>query len=415
MGDYDGGGTDCVKSWIEVRERLLSENYRAAVEVAEREAGPQMAVLAVVKANGYGHGAAVCAPVLARAGARWLGVTDAAEGALVRAALAAAGFGDSQILVMCGQLPEDAAAVVAQGLTPVVWTREQMAALEAAGGEALELHPEPLAIHIEVDTGMSRQGVSVAELRGLLGWLRSEPRLRLEGVMTHFASAEVAGSEQTVGQRAEFEAALRVVREEGFRPDWVHAGNTSAIDNGADGGTLAWVGELARGMGARPMVRAGLGLYGYCLPLEGLAASDGAGTERLGPAVAPVMTWKTRILSVSEVEAGARIGYGGSFMAERRMRVALLPVGYADGLRRELSRASGGGGGWVMIGGMQAPIVGRISMNLTAVDVTGITGAAVGDEVVLLGEGCTAEDHAAVAGTIAYEILCGVRAPVVLV
>jgi alanine racemase len=403
-----------VKNWIEVSKRRLTENYRTAAAVVARESGA--ALLAVIKANGYGHGAALCAPVLARAGAAWLGVTDAAEGITVRSALSAGGIAAAvqpRILIMCGHLPEDAAAIVQHGLTPVVWAKEQLQALALAIGQ------QPLAIHVEIDTGMSRQGVAVPKLRELLREIAAEPRLRLEGVMTHFASSEVADSEQTGAQREQFEAALRIVGEENARPVWVHAGNTSTIDNGADGGTLGWLGRLAAGVGAQAMVRSGLGLFGHCLPLDGLAASDGEGTARLHDAVLPVMTWKTRIIGLSEIEPGARVGYGGTFVAEKKMRLALLPVGYADGLRRELSCSTwnpgGSTGGWVMIGGRRAPVVGRVSMNLTTVDVTDLQEVALGDEAVLLGEGVTAEDHAALAGTIPYEILCGVRASFVLV
>jgi alanine racemase len=402
-----------VNSWIEVSERLLVKNYHAAHAVVTQESGPDAALLAVIKANGYGHGATICAPVLARAGAEWLGVTDAAEGAAVRSSLTTAGIAEPaqpRILVMCGHLPEDAPALVEHNLTPVVWTAAQVKALAAAAGK------QAIPVHVEIDTGMSRQGVAVGDgLRVLLRAIADEPRLQLEGVMTHFASAEIAGSEETLAQRQQFEKALAIVAAEGIRPAWIHAGNTSAIDNGADGGTLVWLGRVAAQAGARAMVRSGLGLYGHCLPLEGLAASDGAGTARLHDAISPVMTWKTRIIGLSEIEQGARVGYSGTFIAERRTLLALLPVGYADGLRRELSCSNGDRGGWVIIGGRCAPMVGRISMNLTTVDVTALAGVAVGDEVVLLGESITAEDHAALAGTIPYEILCGVRSPIVLV
>ncbi|WP_263382889.1 alanine racemase [Granulicella arctica] len=399
-----------MKSWIEVSERRLTENYRTTLAVAQQESSQDTALLAVIKANAYGHGAVICAPVLARAGAAWLGVTDAAEGTAVRSALTEAGIElQPRILVMCGCLPEDAAAIVRHGLTPVVWQQEQIQAL------AIVASRETIAVHLEIDTGMSRQGVQIAELQLLLNLLAATPQLRLDGVMTHFASAEVAGSEQTALQRKQFEAALQTVAAEGFTPAWIHVGNTSAVDNGADGGTLTWLARLAESFGARPMARAGLGLYGYSLPLQGLVASDGQSTARLQPAINPVMTWKTRIVSLSEFEAGARIGYGGTFVAEHRMRLALLPVGYADGLRRELSSSSGDVGGWVMIAGKRALIVGRVSMNLITVDVTDLPDLAVGDEVVVLGEGSTAEDHAALAGTISYEILCGMRTPVVLV
>jgi len=184
------------------------------------------------------------------------------------------------------------------------------------------------------------------------------------------------------------------------------------IDNGADGNALSWLRRAAESVGARAMVREGLGLYGYCLPLEGLVAN---GAARLRNDLLPVMSWKTRIVGLSEVAAGTRVGYNGTFVAERPMRLALLPVGYADGLRRELSSTEHKCGGWVMIAGNRAAIVGRVSMNLTTVDVTGLPDFAVGDEVVLLGDGCSAEDHAGLAGTISYEILCGMRDPIVLV
>ena len=404
-----------MKSWIEISEQRLAANYRAAHSILTREAGPDAALLAVVKANAYGHSAAVCAPVLARAGAPWLGVTDATEGATVRAVMAADGIPlplQPQILVMCGHLPEEAPQIVRHALTPVVWNREQLQALLAVG------EGKSLPIHLEIDTGMSRQGIAPGgQLASLLRWLVAEPRLHLDGLMTHFASSEVAGSEQTTRQRERFEQAIQLVAASGLRPRWVHAGNTSALDNGADGGTLRWLRAQADRLGAQTMAREGLGLYGYSLPLAGLAASDGPESQRLHPLLLPVMTWKTRVLALSDLAPGDRVGYNGTFVAQRPMRLALLPVGYADGLRRELSCSTQGStwnaGGWVMVGDRRARIVGRISMNLTTVDVTGLDRIAPGDEVVVLGDGITAEDHAALAHTISYEILCGLRAPIV--
>ncbi len=152
------------------------------------------------------------------------------------------------------------------------------------------------------------------------------------------------------------------------------------------------------------MCRTGLGLYGYALPQTGAASQVRSELE-------PVLAWKTQILSVHDVAEGARVGYNGTFVAETPMRLALLPVGYADGLRRELSNA-----GDVLIGGRRARIVGRVSMDVTIVDVTEIAGAKAGDEVVIFGvqgsESITADDHARIAGTVAYEILCGIAARV---
>jgi alanine racemase len=389
-----------VKSWVEVSERRLAGNYRLLREAA----GGDTAVLAVVKANAYGHGAAVCAPVLVRTGAEWLGVTDVSEGAAVRAALAAAGVARREqpgILVMSGLLREDAEEVVRLGLTPVVWLREQMEWLAEAAGR---LGVGPLAVHVEVDTGMARQGVAVgAQLEELVAWVRGEPRIRVDGVMTHFASSEVAGSAQTALQRRRFVEAIVAVGAAGLRPSWVHAGNSSTLDNDGEEGNLTWLRESAAGVGARSMVRAGIALYGYCLPIEG----EGLSAVRQG--LQPVMTWKTRVIGVREVEAGETVGYNGIYCVPQSMRLALLPVGYADGVRRELSASNARAGGWAMVRGQRAPIVGRVSMNLTIVDVSGIAGVGLGDEVVVLGDGVTADDHARLAGTIAYEIVCGVQ------
>ncbi|WP_353072869.1 alanine racemase [Tunturiibacter gelidiferens] len=389
-----------MKNWVEVSEQRLAGNYKLLQEAA----GAETAVLAVVKANAYGHGAAVCAPVLARAGAEWLGVTDVVEGAAVREALAGAGIAreeQPEVLVMSGLLREDAGDVIRHGLTPVVWLREQMEWLvEAAGQSGGVVMP----VHVEIDTGMARQGVAPGEeLEALLGWVKGQTALRVDGVMTHFASSEVAGSAQTLAQRKRFDEAMDAVAAAGVRPAWVHAGNSSTLDNQGAEGNVPWLRGLAAGVGAKSMVRTGIALYGYCLPIEG------GGLNTVRRELQPVMTWKTRVIGVREVEAGETVGYNGIFVAERAMRLALLPVGYADGLRRELSASNARLGGWAMVRGQRAAIVGRVSMNLTVVDVSGIADVAVGDEVVVLGDGVTADDHARLAGTIAYEIVCAVQ------
>ena len=301
-----------------------------------------------------------------------------------------------EILVMCGFLPEDVETILEQGLTPVVWTAEQVEWLRGY---------EELRVHVEVDTGMGRQGVrSGAELDLLLAEIE-DAGLVLDGVLTHFCSSEAAGSELTQAQQRRFEAAVAQVRERGLKPAWVHAGNSSTVDNPAQ--ERPWLVELAQSVGARAMVRSGLALYGYCLLIE--EAGAGCMQPKVRRALRPAMQWKTRVLAVRELAAGETVGYGAAFTAAAAMHVALLPVGYADGLRRELSSSSERPGGWVMVRDRRAAILGRVSMNLTVLDVTGIEGVAAGDEVVLLGDGITAEDHARLAGTIPYEILCGVR------
>jgi alanine racemase len=239
--------------------------------------------------------------------------------------------------------------------------------------------------------------------------------LVLDGVCTHFSAAEVAGSELTQAQERRFEVAVAQVAAKGLTPRWVHAGNSSSVDNPAQ--DWPWLVWLAKTVGARAMVRSGIALYGYCLRIEepdGEEEKGGLTEAHLRGALKPVMTWKTRVIDVRDAEAGDTVGYNATYTVPKPMRLALLPVGYADGLRRELSGIIAKPGGWAMVRGRdgeckRAPVVGRVSMNLTTVDVTGIDGVRVGDEVVLLGDGVTADEHARLAGTIAYEILCAVR------
>jgi alanine racemase len=385
-----------VKSWIEISGARLVDNLRAV----QAAVGDAVETLAVVKANGYGHDAALVARVLVEGGARWLGVSDLEEGVRVRRAL---GVEDAtRVLVMCAMEAADAAALVEHQLTPVMWTVEHVDALEQAAAAA----GERIAVHLEIDTGMARQGaVPGAELERVAARLAASPWVRCEGVMSHLSSSEVADSEATLAQRERFGLALEQVVGAGLLPELVHLGNTSAVDEGS---TMAWVRAEAEELRARAMVRTGLALYGMCLKIEGEKAQ-----QRLSSQLQPALAWKTRVVGLREVGVGDTVGYGATFTAKSLMRLALLPVGYADGLRREAS--SGLGDGWVVIAGRRAPVVGRVSMNLTVVDVTDLVGVAVGDEVVLLGEGVSAEDHAKWCGTIAYEILCGIRAKSVLI
>jgi alanine racemase len=396
-----------VKSWVEISEQRLTSNY----QLLKKASGADTAVLAVVKANAYGHGASVCAPVLVHAGAEWLGVTDAAEGACVRKTLTTAGIEPThqpRILAMSGPLPEDADLLLQHHLTPVVWQQEHLQWLAEAATRA---GTAPLPIHLEIDTGMARQGAPPGEeLAAFLQSLRSYKTLQLDGIFTHFASAEVANSPQTLAQRQRFEQAIAQVAAAGLRPAWVHAGNSSTVDNQGTEENLPWLRALAATINARAMVRPGIALYGYCLPIEPASPSVQTPQPEVEQALQPVMTWKTRIIGLRTIHPGDTVGYNGIFAAARPMHLALLPIGYADGLRRELSASTTHPGGWAIIQGQRAPFVGRVSMNLTIVDITELKEISLGDEVVVLGDGIFADDHAHLANTIAYEILCAVRA-----
>ncbi len=382
----------------EISRSRLVENFQALRTLAQRSSsGIPCDLLAVVKADAYGHGLFLCAPWLAEAGAQWLGVTSVEEGVAARRLRP-----EARILVMTGLQPGEAAAVLDARLVPTVWTFEHLQTLAGMAGQR-SLDAASVPVHLEIDTGMSRQGVSFepTELAAVLARLRAIPALRLEGVFTHFASPEMLDAEQNSQQMLRFQNAVTQIAAAGFSPQWIHAGNSSTLLRHHQVEPLA---VLAKTVGAQLLLRPGIALYGYALPFVG-------GAAEMPIEIQPVLAWKTAIVSMRTVEAGTRIGYNGTFVAPAEMRLALLPVGYADGLNRKLSNR-----GHVLIGGIAAPIVGRVSMDLTIVDVSGVADAAVGDAVVIVGEQngkrITADDHARWAETIPYEILCAIGARV---
>ena len=274
------------------------------------------------------------------------------------------------------------------GLTPTVWESWQIDGLEKA---AARLAISNFAVHLKVDTGMGRLGVSLDELPGVCAGIKASSHLLLEGVSTHLASSEILDAPSYEEQLKAFEQAKRILSEAGLKPSLAHVANTSAA--------------IARRESWNNMVRPGLALYGYYLPFERAGREVSGSAWRLN--VKPVLTWKTRILSLREAGANQALGYGGTYTTRSPARIAVLPVGYADGFNRALSSR-----GRVIVRDHYAPIVGRISMDLTLVDVTGIPGVDVGDEVVLLGSSdglCVSpQEHADLANTIPYEILCAI-------
>jgi alanine racemase len=384
--------------WAEVSRPRLLANYKRLLSLA----GAKADLMPVVKANAYGHDVLACAPLLAAAGAQWLGVTSTEEGAAVRAVCP-----EPRILLMSGIFDGEADAAIDLGLTPVVWEAWQVDLLEEAAARR-GLRAGSVAVHLEIDTGMSRQGVRVADTPELLSRFHEESCLRVEGVMTHFSEPEIMSSIRPNPQLASLESALRWMMDHRVRPQWLHAGNSSTLVAGQDREVLM---KMASGLGARLMVRPGLALYGYLdrLTLDGLSWD---GDEEF----APVLAWKTRVTSLRTLRTGEAVGYGRTFVAERETRLALLPVGYADGFNRLLSNR-----GHVLVSGQEAPIAGRVSMDQTVVDVTGIPGVAVGDEVVLLGSQgehtIDAWDLADLTETIPWEVLCAIssRVPRVMV
>ena len=385
--------------WAEVSRSRLLANWNLLRAAAPHDAE----VLAVIKANAYGHGTLSCAPVLEAAGATWFGVTCMDEAVSLRQVCPHA-----RILLMSGFWWGEAEAVIKLGLSPQVWEPFHFDLLEEAAHRS-GAGPQTVCVHLEIDSGMSRQGVrSFDQLRMLLARITPDSPIRIEGVMTHFSTPEILDPDATRQPLERFAAVLDIVAECNFRPRWIHAGNSATLLAQHHAAALS---KLAERHGARLMLRPGIALYGYptrFMPGEMAPASQ--------QALAPVLAWKTRITSMRTIEAGESAGYGMTFTAARQTRLALIPVGYADGLNRLLSNR-----GHVLVRGRDAPIAGRISMDQTILDVTDIAGAAIGDEVVLIGEQggekITAADLADATGTIPYEVLCaiGARVPRVMV
>jgi alanine racemase len=369
------------------------------LETCAGGAEPRVELLAIVKADAYGHGLALCAPAAMRAGSGWLGVTSVEEGIAARECCA-----EAEILVIGGPFPGQGAAAIAHRLTAVVWEPWQLNELEDSAGAA-GCAAGQIPVHLELDTGMSRQGVGVSGLEAILERFGADSRLRLAGLMTHLYAADESDGVATEEQFARLARMVERVFAGGLAPEWLHVGNSAAV---LDGAALRELQAVCGRFGLRAMARPGLALYGLA---PEFTPDEPAVVTELRGRLRRVLKWKTRVVSVRSIEAGAVVGYNGTFVATEPMRVALLAVGYADGLRRELSNR-----GFVLVDGRRAPIVGRISMDQTVVDVTEIAGVAPGDEAVLLGrqgDACiTAEDHAGWAGTIPWEIFTGIAARV---
>jgi alanine racemase len=327
-------------------------------------------VLAIVKADAYGHGVVPVATRLEDEGVDGFGVALAEEGLELREA----GI-STEILVLNGVYGGAHRDVLEAGLTPVLYDLGDAARFaEASGGR-------PFGVHLKIDTGMGRLGVTMRAVDAFLDALARHPAVRVDGVMTHLAAADSDAS-FTAAQLGRFELALAKIRARGHAPRTIHAANTSAT----------FLHEAAR----YDLVRTGIALFGHAL---------GADENALG--LRPAMRLRTEVIALRDLEAGESIGYDHTFTAKGPMRVATVPMGYGDGLVRALGNA-----GAMLVHGVRCPIVGRVSMDLTTIDVTAIEAASVGDEAVVLGSQgearIDATEIAAQVGTIPYEIMTNV-------
>ncbi len=381
-------------NWAEVSLSALRHNFR----VLQQHLGPQVTICAVVKCNAYGHGVEECAPALEQAGASWFGVTSTDEGIVLRDCGITA-----RILVMCGLYPGEEEDALRYSLTPAVFRLEQAEAL-ARAATRLKLE-RPAAIHLKIDTGMARLGLPLSELTAFAEGVKRLPQIDLEGAFSHLASSEVLDDENTAQQIQQYEQALQALGAHGLHPRLRHLANSGAVE--ARPGT--W----------HNFVRPGLLLYGYEYPVTRHDGSPATDVRSLP--LKQVLSWKTHVLGLRDVPAGQALGYGGTYVTRAPARIAVVSVGYGDGLSRKVSTHAGQpvapcetdpaiGRGEVLLRGQHAPIVGRVSMDLTLLDVTQIPSASIGDEVVLIGRSgsqrISAWDLARSSDTVVYETLC---------
>ncbi|MGH9038700.1 MAG: alanine racemase [Acidimicrobiia bacterium] len=359
-------------AWAEVDLDAVRHNTAVLTELAA-----PAHLMAVVKADGYGHGAVAVALAALESGATWLGVALVEEGIELREA----GI-EVPILLLSEPPPGAADVVVASELTPVVYTRRFIDALAKAAADAGRV--EPLSVHLKVDTGMHRVGCDPADAADLARAVRRHGELALDGLLTHLAAADAPSeSEFTTAQLDRFEAVRSELARARIRPRVVHAANSAGL--------------LAGTRGRFSLVRCGIALYGIA-PAPGLA-----GVADLRPA----LSLRARVANVRRLAAGERVSYGLKYRLDSESTVAVVPMGYADGVSRRLGEV----GGEVLIGGRRRRIAGVVTMDQLMVDLGSDT-CEPGAEVVLVGrqgdEEITAAEWAELLGTIPYEVCCAI-------
>jgi alanine racemase len=333
--------------------------------------------MAVVKADGYGHGGVECAVRLEAEGVAWFGVAIPEEGVELRNAGVKA-----SILCLGSFWPGQEELIIERRLTPAIFDEREAINLNAAAQRAGTI----VDVHAKIDTGMGRLGRRYESARQFAQFVKTLENLRVSGLMTHFASAEDASQDEfTNAQIDRFEAAKEAFESAGHRPRWIDLANSPAA---------------VRHPRSRPnMVRLGGALYGLINDIVSKDADQ--------PQLRPVLSLVSKIAHIKRLASGETLGYGRTFTTSRESAIASVPIGYADGYPRALSNR-----GMASINGRLAPIVGRVSMDWTLIDVTDITDAKVDDDVYLIGgtgdARVTAADIAAEAGTIGYEITCGI-------
>jgi alanine racemase len=363
-------------AWVEIDLKALAHNFEQLQKLAQKNMSHPCGVMPVIKADAYGHGMLRVAETLNNCGCKFWGVSNVSEGMALRAAEF-----KQNILLFESTLPSDAKDIVEYKLTPTVCSRDMARALEACAVQAGVQVP----VHIKIDTGMGRLGVNEDQALEFVQTLKGEfPHLLLEGIYTHFPVADT-DREFTLGQMRRFRDIVYALENQLVTFAYVHASNSMGLGD--------YKSELFN------LARPGIMLYGV-YPLADLK-------NKLH--LKPVMSVKTRIIFVQTIAPGRGISYGHTFKASREMTVAVLPIGYSNGYLRSLSNKA-----FVLVAGVRCPVVGRVTMDQTIVDVSAVNLSGrtpkTGDETVIMGtqkgDSISVDEVAHWAGTINYEILC---------
>ena len=360
---------------VEIDLAALRENFLSI----QNAVGLQVKIMAVVKSDAYGHGMVACARTLYHAGVRTFGVAEVWEGVKLRQA----GL-EGDIVVLLGGSSESYEDIIKNALTPVVYDVDFLTGLS---NQAASMKRD-VKIHLKIDVGMGRLGILPEEVESFVSLIKRLPGVTLSGFLSHFPAADEQGAVQKTRQQLiHFRDMLGRVKNEKIGKNVAHIANSAALiyfpDTRLD------------------LVRPGISLYG-CYPD---ASPTRAKSVLPSLELQPVMSFKTSVIQVKELAPGSGISYGHTFVTRRKSRIAVLPVGYADGYLRKLSNRA-----QVLIGGRRAPVCGRVCMNATMVDTTDLPPVRAGDEVVLLGKQdeavITADEIAHWMETISYEVLC---------
>jgi alanine racemase len=353
-------------TWLEIDLGAISNNVSQLCQISGRP------VMAVVKANGYGHGMVAAAGAALKGGAAWLAVARLEEALALRQAGITA-----DILVMGYTPPARIVTAAQENIRLAVYDAEVIEAYAAR----LSAAGLTVNVHLKVDSGMGRLGIAPEEGAAFLHWLRKKSQLLVEGLFTHFARADEPQRPETHQQLERFQALVRAVEADGIRPRCVHAANSAAT--------------LGFPEGRFDMVRCGIAIYGL---------TPGNEVDGLPAAFRPAAAWKARLTSVKTLPPGSGVGYGHRYLTTSAERVGVISAGYADGFRRRL-------GNFVLVGGQRVAVRGGVCMDQAMVALDCVPGAKIGDEVVLVGtqggSRITAEEVGAAWGTINYDVVCG--------